>query len=482
MSTDTIARPAETGHSTVIELLARVMADISHVGKDGYNKAQSFNFRGIDAVLNAVGPAFRKHGIVPKPILKDVSYEDILVGANRTPMTRCTVRVKYRFKGPGGDFEDVTVPGEAFDSGDKGTAKAMSVAYRIALIQLLALPTTEPDPDESSYERAPAAVTDQHWLAAVQQRIAAATDHDALTVIGADIGAQADAGQLGTADGARLRAEFDARWAALAPQDRPAQRHRGPVDDEWNTVPPQAVADQQDRDAEAPQDRPLPPPAPGVPNATGKQIGEIVQLLGVKRGVYNDQCAGAVAQLVRRPVEDPRTLSQAEARSIIETLTGEKDLVPLPTMPEPAPAADGPPTRMAIEAQKKMMWATITKQGHTHDGGHVLMSRILRREITSTNQLTYDDATTVINALGTGEIPPPLDPEPTGPDSVGGGIAEFDALDQMILDVTSDEARAEVEQAITVEVGRGTITAVGAGVLRKRLAEHVAQAKAGASA
>jgi len=162
VSTETTARPTGAPHPTVIELLARVMADIDHVGKDGWNKTQSYNFRGIDAVLNRVGPAFRTHGIVPKPILKDVAYENILVGEKRTPMTRCTVKVKYRFKGPGGDYEDVTVPGEAFDSGDKGTAKAMSVAYRIALIQLLALPTTEPDPDESSYERSPAAVTDQH--------------------------------------------------------------------------------------------------------------------------------------------------------------------------------------------------------------------------------------------------------------------------------------------------------------------------------
>ena len=121
MSTETTARPTGAPHPSIIELLARVMADIDHVGKDGWNKAQSYNFRGIDAVLNRVGPAFRAHGIVPKPILKKVSYEDILVGAQRTPMTRCTVEVKYRFKGPGGDYEDVTVPGEAFDSGDKGT-------------------------------------------------------------------------------------------------------------------------------------------------------------------------------------------------------------------------------------------------------------------------------------------------------------------------------------------------------------------------
>ncbi len=39
------------------------------------------------------------------------------------------------------------------DSGDKATAKAMSVAYRIALIQALNAPTGDPDPDTQTYER-----------------------------------------------------------------------------------------------------------------------------------------------------------------------------------------------------------------------------------------------------------------------------------------------------------------------------------------
>ena len=42
------------------------------------------------------------------------------------------------------------------DSGDKATPKAMSVAFRIALLQALALPTDEPDPDSYAYERAEA--------------------------------------------------------------------------------------------------------------------------------------------------------------------------------------------------------------------------------------------------------------------------------------------------------------------------------------
>ena len=39
------------------------------------------------------------------------------------------------------------------DSGDKATAKAMSVAFRTALLQVFFLPTDEKDPDEDSFVR-----------------------------------------------------------------------------------------------------------------------------------------------------------------------------------------------------------------------------------------------------------------------------------------------------------------------------------------
>ena len=51
-------------------------------------------------------------------------------------------------------FVDPTrVAAEAWDSGDKAAPKAMSVAFRTALLQALALPTDDPDPDSQSYER-----------------------------------------------------------------------------------------------------------------------------------------------------------------------------------------------------------------------------------------------------------------------------------------------------------------------------------------
>lgn len=134
--------------------LARVMADVPAVAKSERNQQQQFNFRGIDATLNAVGPALRRHGVVLAPHLVDQRSDVVETGKNRTPMRSVTLTVSYTFTGPAGDTFTVTVPGEAMDSGDKAFSKAMSVALRTALLQTLALPTDERDPDSEVHERA----------------------------------------------------------------------------------------------------------------------------------------------------------------------------------------------------------------------------------------------------------------------------------------------------------------------------------------
>lgn len=137
---------------TIIEALAAVMGEVQPVGKGSRNVEFGYNFRGIDAVVNAVGPVLRKHCVIVVPELLDAAYRDVTTSKGK-PSRECTVRVRYRFYGPGGDFIDAVVPGESMDVSDKGAPKAMSVAYRIALLQALCIPTDEPDPDSQSYER-----------------------------------------------------------------------------------------------------------------------------------------------------------------------------------------------------------------------------------------------------------------------------------------------------------------------------------------
>ena len=132
--------------------MSAVMEDVGSVGKTDRNSSQGFQFRGVDAVVNACSPALRKHGVVVIPNVLDNTYGTVVTGKNNTTMGHAQVKVEYRFYGPAGDHISAVVMGEAFDSGDKATAKAMSVAFRTALLQSLSLPTDEPDTDASSYE------------------------------------------------------------------------------------------------------------------------------------------------------------------------------------------------------------------------------------------------------------------------------------------------------------------------------------------
>lgn len=151
-----------TEQPNISTALAAVMGDLKAVGKDGFHDAPGakFKFRGIDAVVNAVSPALRKHHVIVSPQQVAVNYRDVTTSSGKASR-ECTVLVTYRFHGPAGDHIDVMAPGEAMDNGDKGTAKAMSVAFRIALLQALCLPTDDPDPDSTVYERGHAAPPSQ---------------------------------------------------------------------------------------------------------------------------------------------------------------------------------------------------------------------------------------------------------------------------------------------------------------------------------
>ena len=142
----------------IIKLLSAVMEDAGAVRKSERNTHQNFNFRGIDAVVNAVSPALRKHGVVVLPTVNECIYETVVVGQNKTAMGHIRLDVTYAFYAPDGSTVSARVSAESMDSGDKATAKAMSVAFRTALLQVLCLPTDDTDPDASTYERSPSQI------------------------------------------------------------------------------------------------------------------------------------------------------------------------------------------------------------------------------------------------------------------------------------------------------------------------------------
>lgn len=172
-----------TDKLTVFEAWSKVMEEVQAIGKNQRNTTpgQNYMFRGVDAVMNAVGPVLRKHGVFVVPEHVEQSHRDVLT-TKGNPSRECTLTVSYRVYGPAGDSFPMEAPGEAMDSGDKGTPKAMSVAYRTVLLQALTIPTDDPDPDAQTYERAPyqqrqePVPVDDHQvrLTAVKRRLMAA--------------------------------------------------------------------------------------------------------------------------------------------------------------------------------------------------------------------------------------------------------------------------------------------------------------------
>lgn len=148
--------------SEIVKLLSQVMAEVGAVRKGDRNQQQNFSFRGIDAVTNAVSPALRKVGVIVTPQVIDYQYGSVTVGSKGTVMGHVKVMVRYTFHAPDGSSLETIVPAESFDSGDKATAKAMSVAFRTCLLQTLCLPTDDVDPDATSYERAPSKAAPTH--------------------------------------------------------------------------------------------------------------------------------------------------------------------------------------------------------------------------------------------------------------------------------------------------------------------------------
>jgi len=106
-----------------------------------------FSYRGIDSTVNHLSPLLHKYGVITVPEIVSITVTPTPNG-NRTVKTTEVV-TRYRFYAPDGSHVDSTTAGLADDFGDRSTAQAQSVAFRVALLQTFTLPTDSPDPEET---------------------------------------------------------------------------------------------------------------------------------------------------------------------------------------------------------------------------------------------------------------------------------------------------------------------------------------------
>lgn len=125
-----------------ISAVAKEMA-ATGISKDRTNTQQNFKFRGIDQVYNALAPALVNHGLLILPRITER-----IVTERTTPkgtvLFYVVVKAEFDFVSTkDGSVHTVVTYGEAMDSGDKATNKAMSIAYKYAAFQAFCIPTEE---------------------------------------------------------------------------------------------------------------------------------------------------------------------------------------------------------------------------------------------------------------------------------------------------------------------------------------------------
>lgn len=136
----------------IYQTVNAVMADIGAIGKDKVNQQQRFNYRGVDDVMNALNPAFIRHGLFLVPEVLDQAREERQT-AKGGSLIYSVCRVKYTFYAEDGSSISTIVIGEGMDSGDKASNKALSAAFKYACFQVFCIATEElKDPDSETPE------------------------------------------------------------------------------------------------------------------------------------------------------------------------------------------------------------------------------------------------------------------------------------------------------------------------------------------
>jgi len=141
--------------SQIYELIPKVMTEVGAIEKGRRNEAQKFFFRGIDDVMSAFQPVLARHQVfyVPEVIEKTTDERQTKSGGT---MIYTGLTVAYTFFAPDGSSVRAVVVGEAMDSGDKSSNKAMSAALKYCLLQVFCVPTeANEDADAHSHEVAP---------------------------------------------------------------------------------------------------------------------------------------------------------------------------------------------------------------------------------------------------------------------------------------------------------------------------------------
>lgn len=157
--------PAYPAAPQVYKSIVAVMAAIGKEGiaKSRSNTQQGYKFRGIDDVYNAISPILAENNLLIVPTVQGEQRREGQT-KNGGALFYVTLRIQYDIiSAIDGSRITAIVSGEAMDSADKATNKALSAAYKYMCMQVFCIPT-EGDNDADSHTHEVKSMTDPYTL------------------------------------------------------------------------------------------------------------------------------------------------------------------------------------------------------------------------------------------------------------------------------------------------------------------------------
>ena len=137
----------------VYKAINRITGEFAKAGiaKLHTNAIDQYQYRSIDDLTIRLSPLLAKHRLCVLPRVLKVRWRDC-AGPQDSLLASTQLLAAFDLvSARDGSSHTVQCWGEALDGGDKGTAKAMSSAYKHAMLELFCVPVSVDDPDASSY-------------------------------------------------------------------------------------------------------------------------------------------------------------------------------------------------------------------------------------------------------------------------------------------------------------------------------------------
>ena len=145
------------GKPNIYQRINTIMQEIGYVQKDKKNSFMNFRYVSHDAVTAALRPFFVSNGVVVTCDIVNHDVKEIATGKSDRPdrayMTSVTAQVSFINIDNPDDRIVVHSIGQGIDKNDLGPGKAVSYAYKYALLKTLALETgDDPENDGTDYK------------------------------------------------------------------------------------------------------------------------------------------------------------------------------------------------------------------------------------------------------------------------------------------------------------------------------------------